>query len=195
MPTLNYQPGTYAVEIVKQKMAKARTGNPQVIISFVPYAKVNEGVPEDSPNRLQDLGGDQYERSAFWVVTDNTVDWVIDKLERIGIQNIGSWSEIDEDNPNCCDVRRRHVCMVCRHETYEGKTREKWDLRGGGGELQIEELDQNAMRELDAQFGRFLKKNATPAAAVTQPVRPEQQAPAPTEPDLAPTGTADDLAF
>lgn len=207
-----FNPGTYAVTFTQQHLGEnANTSNAQVIIQFLPYAFRNQGVPDDSPQAWTELPqSERVERTSFLVLTSKSIPTAMTKLESIGVKDLESWGQLDQDDPGCKSIIGQAGLMLCKHDTYQGQTKEKWEIPFGG--LEIKPLEAEGVRKLDALFGSYLKKPAakvpttkvptsTPkaqkTAATTAPATPTPPPPAPAFPP--PSATAepgdDDLPY
>lgn len=210
--TMHYQPGRYAVRITKQAMGEAKTGNPQLALTFEPYKMENQAVPEGQDGRWVDLTVQAYERTTFWTLTDKTLEWMIRRLEYLGI-TLASWSDFNADAPGPepgNQVGERTV-LECSKDFYNGEDREKWDTPNTGGD--VKPLPPAKILELDAMFGSALKGRGGVVAPIPVPVDPPESKPlgiptasvhggsAPPPPVAAPTPTetavagGDDLPF
>lgn len=149
-----YGPGKYRAEITGCQLGMSSKNNPQVVISFRPLGRVNEADPE---GELVPAEAD-FERSMFWALTDNAVTFTVEKLQRIGYDK-ESFDYLDAEHPDHISFAGQEITVTCKHETWEGKTREKWDLaREGGGGLKVEAVDKGGLKKLNALFGKHLKK-------------------------------------
>jgi hypothetical protein len=83
--------------------------------------------------------------------------------------NYATFDQIDAGHPQAFKFTGKEITVRCAHETFEGKTREKWSFAFGGG-LEIKPLEKGAVSKLNALFGSKLKQalGATTAA----PARP-----------------------
>lgn len=104
---------------------------------------------------VSDNNGDAVERTIYWYLTDATIDFVIEKLGRLGFVP-ESFTELDPLHPNYHAYAGQQVELYCRHEVYDGKAREKWDFSNPefAGPKSLEPTE---IRKLDALFGRKLK--------------------------------------
>lgn len=145
-----YDEGLHVAEIVSHGLTKASTGNKQ----FVMRVKIL-GIPEGDtylPHRYQ------YERSIFWTITENTMAFVVEKLQTLQFQGT-QFSQLDPSHPKHISMKGQQVDLWCKHETgQDGVLREKWDVsKGSGGVTRpLEQLSAKETRELDALFGKAL---------------------------------------
>lgn len=175
----HYPAGTYGVRIDSQKLTlNERTQNYQVVIEFTPFAMENPAVPEDSPERWQGLPVEQYPRALFLPLTERAAEITAEKLERLGIV-FDTWAQVDENDPNCVSIVGNRTRLTCKHETYQGKTRDRWDVPFAGGGVQVESVDKTEAAKVQALFGRFAKGRKAAPAQVAAPVPAPAPAPAP----------------
>lgn len=151
-----YARGAYKAEIIGQGLSKSSKENSQFWIQ----AKILESIDDPS------LAIEQYDRTIFWSITEGTIDFVVEKLERLGFRG-ESFKQLDPGTANHHSFVGQEVDLFCKLEQYEGKEREKWDLsRGtGGGPPNVAPLDDAQARQLDALFGRKLKERFRGSAA------------------------------
>lgn len=168
---LHYEPGRYWGKVTNQKLTQSSTGNSQIVITFHIVGKVNPNDPDGDllpcPN--------EYERSIFRTITEKTIQWVEQDLERLGFEG-ESFGQIDLEHPNCCDLRGKELAFSCTHEAdnreeFAGVLRERWSIATDGTGPQLKPLDSKAIRKLDAMFGKSLKglKKRTKEALPAEP--------------------------
>jgi hypothetical protein len=76
-------------------------------------------------------------------------------------------TQLDPEAPNHVSLVGRLIDMICDHESYQGKTRERWDIPRSR-----KKLDLNGVLALNNKFGHLLKDGngqAKPSPAVTKP--------------------------
>jgi hypothetical protein len=183
----HYVRGAYKAEVIAQGLGTSKAGNPQFWIQ----AKILESI--DDPT----LVVEQYDRTIFWSITEGTIEFVCEKLERLGFKG-DSFRLLDPNVPNHHSFVGQVVDLFCKLETYDGKEREKWDLSRGvlSGPPNVEPLGDAAARQLDALFGRKLKERTRGAAVKPQGVPAAQTAAANAkkyETEMAATG--DEIPF
>lgn len=141
-----YPPGNYRAEVTNQALGETKkTGNPQFVLTF----RVLEALDHPSP------GMNSYERSIFRVITDNTVEYLLQDLERLGFYG-QSFSQLDPETEGFHDFRGKEIEVFCKHEEYEGNSVERWSLSRGGS-LEIKPLPAKSRRDLDNKYGKQLK--------------------------------------
>lgn len=158
-----FSPGQYLGRLKRQKLGETKTGKPQIVLSFDILGPVDETteagyVPYD----------ETYERTVFRVITEKTVEYVEKDLEFLGVE-LSSWSEIDEDNDPCADIRGHDYKLRCKVEQYNDKDVERWELALIAGQLEVKPLEAKAVRQLDAMFGSALKKKKSSGKPAGKP--------------------------
>lgn len=144
-----YGEGVHVVQITKQGLTKASTGTPQFVLS----AKIL-GAPTGDGGYLPHQ--QQYERTLYMALTENTMQYVMPKLETLGFQG-SSMGQLDPSHPSHQSFVGGQVDLYCKWENDpKGGQREKWQISTGPGSLG-DPLDQREVRQLDALFGRMLK--------------------------------------
>ena len=190
-----YKPGRYWGRITNQQLGESSTKNPQVVITFQVLGMVNL---EDPDGALLPCG-EHYDRSVFRSVTDKTVEWVVQDMEKLGFSG-DSFAKIDLNSPGCCDLRGTEAAFTCQHEPHyqTGVPHERWSVAGDGAGLEVKPLDSKALRQLDAMFGKYLKKGTKPAAPVkaaeTPPVKRQTVAKEPEHPFPDPNAQLQEFA-
>jgi hypothetical protein len=157
MTTL-YDPGLYRVRIENQQLGETTNGNPQFVLTFTPL-----GEHDLKDNTL--LACPSLPRSAFMTITDNTVDFVLETLRHLGFQGT-SFAQLDPSTEAFHDFKGIECDAYCKHEEYDGKTKEKWNISRGKGSVNVKPLEKKSIRALDAKFGKKLlaTASATPAS-------------------------------
>ena len=134
--------GVYQGMITEHGLSETSTGKPQIWLRI--EVKVNESDPKES-------------RKVYWVLTDKTIDFIADKLVRIGFHHSSFGALANGD----ADLRGKVYDWYCRHDTWNGETRERWDLaREDTGHWSTR--DEQAIRDLDARFAASLKPQMQP---------------------------------
>lgn len=140
----HYQQGLYRCEIVDQGLSQSSTQKPQIWLRILPKEFL------DDP----DLQLQNYERTVYWTITEKTVDFVTEKLTTLGFTG-DSFRQLDLNHQNPESFVGQLEDFYCKHETYNGEEREKWDL--SRGDFEQKPLEESEARKLDALFGRKLK--------------------------------------
>jgi hypothetical protein len=184
----NYAIGKYAVKITGQGFQAAKTGTMQFVLKFIPQGMID---PSD-PNTL--IACQQYERTYYKALTENTMPWFLDDVKALGVEDLAAFSQLDPNTDGFIDLTGRDVDMACgpKQGWNDGKTYEDWAIiHGGGGGKPIELAPKKEVANLDKMFGRFLPKPARP----TQPVARRTPVPVPVMADDAPAIDDDDVPF
>jgi hypothetical protein len=156
-----YQPGQYVAEVTQQALGEAGTGTPQFVLRVKILGRPDPAEP-DSYVPVQ-----QYERTIYRAITENTIDYVMEDLKTLGFAG-NSFSDLDPASPNHQSFAGKQIDVYCKHEDdQKGNTREKWGLSGRQKALEVKPLDSKKTRSLDSLFGKNLKtiaQTAKPAA-------------------------------
>lgn len=169
MANLTYQPGKHMGRITKWGMGKTKNGNPQLFFSAEIIGKLNaDGSLASCP---------QFERTVFRVITDKTIEYIVEDLKNLGYPH-ETFDQLDPSAPNAHSFAGLQVPLTCKHDTYEGKTNEKWEFAFGGAGYQAVPLERRQVAELNATFGKFLRggKTTPPASIPMAQVRQQQDA-------------------
>lgn len=120
----------------------------------------------------------EHERQIQWYIPDgkeDAIDRLLSALETLGFDG-GSFSELDPNSAKFWDFTQITITAECKHEAYNGKQVERWQLPFAGVAREIVPLDSKQVRKLDALFGAKLKtrfngkrRAATVAPAVAKP--------------------------
>lgn len=159
-----YAPGNYWCQVTNQALGQTSKGDPQFVLSFAVLGKVN---PSDPDGELLSCG-ESYERTIYRTITEKTIDWLIEDVKHLsgrGEKDPSILSDgfqfLDPGTPGFLDLRGVEFGAYCQHDTYEGKTREKWNV--STGKPPVEALDDQGVRKLNALFGKQLKTLSTGA--------------------------------
>lgn len=144
--SIEYNEGLYRCQILDQGLSESKTKNAQIWLKIRPVESLS---PEDEGIQLPT--GD---RMVYWTITEKTIGFVTDKLIALGFTG-ESFRQLDLSHQNPESFVGQTEDFYCKHETYEGKEREKWDL--SRGDTAIKPLEESSARKLDALFGRTLK--------------------------------------
>lgn len=98
-------------------------------------------------------------KKAFWSLSGGAEEYTLNKLRAIG------WNG-DAENPEC-SIGNEEIQLTCKHDEYQGKVRERWDIAGG-----VKPMDRDRARNFAAKF----KSTAGVQRPTTPP--PSRQAPA-----------------
>lgn len=157
-----YAVGKYRARVTAQALAPSKSKQtPQFVLTFQPIGMYDPSKPDGELAHC-----DAYERSIFRAITKGTIDFVMEDLEALGFQGT-SFSELDPNNGNHHSFVDQEIDVYCKHEEYQGKQQERWNISRGGG-LQLEPMAKKDLATLDSLFGKKLKernggKKAAPA--------------------------------
>ena len=164
-----YAPGRYWGKIVDHSLEKTKTGKPQIIVRFAVIGAVDPANPEGN---LISTGNPQ-ERTVYRVITEATKPYVEADLERLGFDG-DRLSQLCLTNPDHVDLRGRELAFFCQHEADQNDTmRERWSL-AFDKKREIRPLEAKELRQLDAMFGKALKKTPVPTTRQTPPKQQPQ---------------------
>jgi hypothetical protein len=130
------------------------------------------------------------ERTVYMYLTAKTIGFVTEKLRAIGYTR-NSLRFLDPATDGYHNFEGAEVPLWCKHDSYDGKLREKWDISTGGAGVKLDPVDAKALRGLDVLFGKAAK--ALPAT--TKPTtEAKQPTPTPEPPTDDPNGTLQEAA-
>ncbi len=176
--TIFYTIGEYKCEVVDQGLSNSKTNNPQIWLRV----RILESI--DRPDEKVD----QYERTIYWTLTEKTIDFTVEKLELLGFAG-QSFRDLDPNVQGHHSFIGQQIDCYCKHETYEGKEREKWDLSNPGAKMP-DPLSESDARRLDALFGRKLKDRFKKSGAAAK-----KEKPVPLAAEVAAVASDDDIPF
>lgn len=173
--------GIYKGRVTDWAITQAQTGNKQLAFKFQITGKVDEAFPD---GELIPCSPD--ERTIYRAITDKTFDWVIQDLEHLGYDKNG-FVYIDRNHPEAHDFTGAEVTVRCKHDNYEGKTKEKWEFAwGGGGGGELKAIESGEIKKLDAMFGKKWARRGKPAVAASTPKSDPHSAPPVNDDDQIP---------
>lgn len=159
----------YWGRVTRQAIGKTSNGNPQLVVSFAIVGKVNPADPEGELLPCPDG-----ERTMYRPITEKTAEYVWEDIEALcaakGIEVPSSMRVMDPERPDfSCDFTGAELAWFCKHDVYENRLKEKWQISRRTGVSAGDPLDDKEMRQLDALFGKRLKdaRKPAPAAAPT----------------------------
>lgn len=163
-----YDKGTYKARITGQGFSESQNkGTPLFYLTIQPFAYVTNG-------ETIELAEAKYERRIEWYITNKTISFVMEKLERLGFQGT-SFASLEPTSGDYHSFVGLEIDVFCNHDQGQDstKTYEKWDLArndlGGGGSAP-QRLDNKGISKLDALFGKQLSQRFGGASA-----KPRQQ--------------------
>ena len=175
MAGIEFAQGRFHCKVVGQFLSAAKSGNEQFALQFEPIGQIN---PADPEGELLNCPVGK-SRTMYRAITPKTIDWLKKDLkylcERGGITpRFTSFADLCPNTPGFTDFTNIEFEAWCDHETYEGKTREKWNIASGSAEAKP--LEPAAMRKLDALFGKELKSlSGEPAKPAGRTVAQKKQ--------------------
>ena len=148
-----FEQGAYKGMLLKAEFGQAKTGTAQWCLSF-------------------DVGGNL--RIVFLSCSDASMEYTIEKMARLGFNG-------DTDNPQFSPaVMEDHIVdLACKHETYQGKTQEKWDIR-------VSFTPTPASSDAKTRFKHAWKQSTAGVAKKPTPTLSKPSAPAASKPKAGP---------
>lgn len=136
-----------------------------------------------SPAMAMEFDLDTCKRTVFLYLSDNAWPYTEEKLRRLGFN--GNF-ETPEFTTTECE-------LVCKHEEYEGKMKEKWDVAGG---FKPEPAPPDVAKQFGAKWratvgappGKPAGKPSAPPPPAAQPSAPPPAAKSPPPPAAKPYG-------
>lgn len=147
-----WEAGNYVGDLVEAVFGKSNKNTPQVVFTF-------------------DIEGNR--KMVFAYLSDAAQERTFEDLEKMGWN--GSTSKPEFSNP-------KRVELYMQHDTYEGKTNEKWNISSGG--FKPQPMAQDEMRRIEALY-----RNRGGKTAPSRPA-PSRGSPAPSRPTPAPSKPA-----
>lgn len=163
-----YNEGRYRVKITGQALTENKKGNPEVQLTILPVGWYEPQSDKPEPYAFQ------FPRTIFLTLTDATIGdekapgWVLHTLHYLGFRGT-SFAALDPNVDGAFVFVGMELDATCRHDTYEGKTREKWAILRSGEARATKAIEKKAIRQLDSRFSKVLKSMAAkpaPAGAV-----------------------------
>lgn len=165
----------YWGKVTKQQLGKSKGGHAQIVITFQVLGEIN---PMDPEGEL--IRSPSFERTMYRVITEKTADFAWEDIEALcDAAKLTPYPEqfrqLDPDNQAFSyDLTGAELAFYCKHDTYEGKTNEKWSISRGGPK--VEAMDEKELRQLDTLFGRKRAAGPAKAAAKAPPRRTKTEA-------------------
>jgi len=159
MAEAEFPVGSYRGNLESAVLALTKGGSEQVVIKFV----------------LSDIQGNPLgvTRSMYLSMSGGAWPYTRQKLEALGFNG-------DFDNPQFDPQKSSNFEVLCKHDEYEGKTTEKWDLAnwGGGPEKASNDVIKRYNAKWKAEVGSPPPKPAgAPARPPSLPPRPPAKQP------------------
>lgn len=155
MGNLAFEAGSYMGRITKWGLSAAKTGTPQFFATFVPLGRIDPAKPSDTENLI---ACPDWERTVFRAITENTIDFVARDLAALGYTR-DTFDQLDPEHADAHSFADMEIRVVCKHESYQGKEKERWDFAFGDG-FTPKAMESGGMKKLNALFGKKLKQVA-----------------------------------
>lgn len=150
-----YEEGRYWLKVLSQAFGKSKKkGTPEFSLRVLVKGRVD---PEHPDGDL--LKCAQNERALYLYITENTAEYVLRDLERIGFDK-PSFRYLDPQTENFHNFADAEFEGFCEHEEYEGDMKERWRFAKPRGSQDVTPLEDGEVRKLDALFGKQLQKVA-----------------------------------
>ncbi len=159
------KPGLYHARYLEGKTTEASTGTPQLALKFE-VTHIAVATPEGN-SAWQELD-EPMDRTIFLSLTNAAWPYAKKKLERNNFNG-------DFDNPQL--VMPDGIELVCQEDTYQGRTRSRWDIPRGDA-AEAKPAGQDKVRRLNALWKVEQAKATAPKATApklpTAPPTPKQ---------------------
>jgi hypothetical protein len=143
--------GNYYAQLVKGMASQSSKGTPQIVLTFqITHFAVN-GQWEDIDQPTQ--------RTVYLYCSDAAWETTHAKLTTLGFN--GKFNDEMDFSPEA----KSGIELVCAHETYEGKPKEKWELANWGGGFEHKPADADTVRKLAARWKKTVQTAPKSAAA------------------------------
>jgi hypothetical protein len=155
--------GKYRGRITNYGVSRSQAGKqPAVFIEFLVIGRYLE-------ENGQLVACEQARRTYFKAITPKTIEWLASDLKAVGYDRPGL-EYLDPETPGAVDLFGTEIDVVCEHETYEGRPRERWSIHR---ESNREKLRRDELAGLDLQFADAFRRiigagKPTVAPAVTE---------------------------
>lgn len=132
-----------------------------------------------------DAEGIKWQEKMEWTLTEAAMPYVLEKLSRLGVSGIQSWSQLDPDTQGFFDLAGTEVELLNSPVNGDnGGTFNRFDLPPQKSEPQKpEKAAPKAIRDLDTLFGKALKSklggNATTKQSPPKPAPAKEPYPDP----------------
>lgn len=158
-----YREGLHQVEFIGQEFGENDKGTPTLSLEFLVLAEYKEGQPWDFQ------AGEQKKRTLRRYLTDKTVNYFVEDIQRLGAKGVTSFKMLDPNTPGHHSFVGFKTDLWCKHEEYDGNLVERWQVPMGEA-TPMKKVDPAKLRALDNQFGAALKgafgaKASAPAPA------------------------------
>lgn len=148
-----YNEGRYWVKVLAQAFGKSKNkGTPEFSLRVLVLGIVD---PEKPDGDL--LQCPKNERTIYLYITENTAEYVLRDLERIGFDK-SSFKFLNPANEFFHDFKDQEFEAFCEHEEYQGERKEKWRFSKPRGQMDVAPLEADEVRKLDNLFGKQLAR-------------------------------------
>lgn len=145
-----YAEGPYMGEVLKQALGvTGEKETPTFILSVQITDRLDR---DDNPVQV-----DQYERTIYMHLTEGTREFTLERLKVLGFAK-SSLKFLSPEVPGHVNFVGQSVRLWCKHETYQGKTREKWNISTPREDKPIVPIKSTELSKLDALFGKGLRE-------------------------------------
>lgn len=159
-----YEPGAYLCRVKEQAFQTSKTGRPMIVFKVNPLAMLSVSYGDSGEAEEQQEPTQQaYDRTVRLVIVEDnqeSLDYAIAKLRFAGFTG-QKFEELDL-------VGSTVRCNV-KHEPYNGKLSEQWELALPPRDDQPMQSDGSLTRKLNALFGRRLTAAGAPPKAHPAP--------------------------
>src|SRR5262245_61652683 len=166
MMSETYPKGKYQAEVLEQGFEESRTGTPCFFLQLKILARYGE------QGQLQEVP--PYERTYRQYLANEIGARILrSDLKTLGGQVTGC-TQWDPAPPNHVSLIGRQIDVVCDHEAYQGKLRERWAIPRSR-----KKCDLGAVRVLNDRFGHLLRDGNGQTVATPPPVAKANDSDAP----------------
>ncbi len=146
-------PGMYYAKAIQWGTAKSEKGSEYIFIEWDVTHRADGESWSDLPTPER--------RTMFLYLTENAWPITKDKLSALGFNgDFGDGMDFSAEAKDGFQVE-------CRHETYNGKTRDKWDIPGKG--IQHRAADNATVRKLNAMWKQQRSAGQVPTPRPLKP--------------------------
>jgi hypothetical protein len=148
---LTYEKGKYQAEIVTQGFEEVQ--NEKHTPYFYLMLKIVGRYDADDTLRACPQAEREYRQ---YINTETGVRILGGELRALGV-DVAGLTQLRPGEPNHVSLVGRRIDVMCDHESYNGKPRERWRIPRSR-----RKLDVATIRQLDDQFGHLLRGNNPP---------------------------------
>jgi hypothetical protein len=154
-----YPRGKYQAKVLDQGFEEAST---KTVCFFLQLSVLGR---YDEQGKLQECP--HYERVyKQYLANDTGANILKGDLKSLGVE-VNDLTQLDLDAPGAISLRDRVIDVVCDHDTYNGKTVERWQIR-----RRRNKLDSNSVRALNDKFGHLFRGGNGQPLPPAPPARP-----------------------